>query len=98
MGVFVLGLAFAGAAILVTFVAVAILFKILVRLILLPLLLVKWIVMAVVMLVVGPVLFVAGLVVFLVMGLAVAIPLLPFAAAAALVWLLVRATRRPAVA
>ncbi len=98
MGVFVLGLAVAGAALLFTFAAVAILFKILVRLILLPLLLVKWIVMALVMLVAGPILFVAGLVAVVVMGLAVAIPLLPFAAVAALVWLLVRATRRPAVA
>ena len=61
-------------------------------------LLVKWIVMGAVMLVVGPILLVAGLVAVAVMGLAVAIPLLPFAIAAALVWLLVRATRRPAVA
>jgi hypothetical protein len=98
MGVFVLGLAVAGAALLFTFAAVAILFKILIRVILLPLLLVKWIVMGVVMLVVGPILFVVGLVAFVVTAVAVAIPLLPFAAAAALVWLLVRATRRPAVA
>jgi len=44
MGVFVLALAVAGAALLFTFAAVAILFKILVRLILLPLLLVTFVI------------------------------------------------------
>jgi hypothetical protein len=90
------GLAFAAVAVLFTVTAVAVLFKILLRIVLLPLLLLKFIVMGTVMLVVGPILFVVGLVAALTVGLAVAVPLLPFVALGALVWLLVR--DRPAVA
>jgi len=88
------GLVFTAVAVLMVFAAVAVLFKIVFRLVLLPLLLLKWIVMGVVMLVVGPVLFVVGLVA----AFAMLIPLLPFVALAAIVWLLVRGSRRPAVA
>lgn len=86
------GLAFTAVAVLLVFAAVAIFFKIVLRLILLPLLLVKFIVMGLVMLVVGPILFVVGLVAVF----AVAVPLLPFLALGAIVWLLVRGSRRPA--
>jgi len=88
------GLAFTAVAVLMVFAAVAVLFKIVFRLVLLPLLLLKWILMGVVMLVVGPVLFVVGLVA----AFAMLIPLLPFVALGAIVWLLVRGSRRPAVA
>jgi hypothetical protein len=95
MGAFVVlaGLAFAAVAVIVTFTAIAIFFKVALKLILLPLLLVKWIVMGVAMLVVGPILFLAGIVAVF----AMMIPLLPFLALGAIVWLLVRGTRRPAV-
>jgi hypothetical protein len=92
--VVVLGLAVTAAAVLLTFAAVAVFLKIVVRLVLLPLLLIKWIVMAAVMLVVGPILLLIGLAAVF----ALSIPLLPFLALGALVWLLVRASRRPAVA
>jgi hypothetical protein len=88
------GLAFTAVAVLMVLAAVGLLFKIVFRLVLLPLLLLKWILMGVVMLVVGPVLFVVGLVA----AFAMLIPLLPFVALGAIVWLLVRGSRRPAVA
>ncbi len=87
------GLAFTAVAVLLTFAAVAIFFKIVLRLILLPLLLIKFLVMGVVMLVVGPILFVVGLAA----AFALMVPLLPFLALGAIVWFLVRGTRRPAV-
>jgi hypothetical protein len=98
MGVVVVGLAFAGIALFLAFTAVAILFKVVLRLVLLPFLLLKWIVMGTIMLVVGPVLLVIGLATFLVLGLVLSVPLLPLVALGAIVWLLVRASRRPAVA
>jgi hypothetical protein len=98
MGVVVVGLAFAAVAVLLTFAAVAAFVKIVLKLVLLPLLLLKWLVMGTVMLVVGPVLFLVGLVALLVVGLALAVPLLPFVLLGAIVWLLVRASRHPAVA
>jgi hypothetical protein len=88
------GLAFTAVALLMVFAAVALFFKIVFRLVLLPLLLLKWILMGVIMLVVGPILFMVGLVA----AFALMVPLLPFVAVGALVWLLVRAGRRPAVA
>ncbi len=93
MGAFVVlaGLAFAAVALLLTFVAIGIFFKLALKLILLPLLLVKWIVMGVVMIVVGPILFLAGIVAVF----AMMVPLLPFVVLGGIVWLLVRATRRP---
>ena len=86
-------LAFAAVAVVVTFMAVGIFFKLALKLILLPLLLVKWVVIAVVMMVVGPVLFLAGIVAVF----AMMVPLLPFVVLGGIVWLLVRATRRPVV-
>src|SRR5258708_12105267 len=72
------GLAFTAIAVLSVFAAVAVFFKIVLRLILLPLLLIKFIVMGLLMLVVGPVLFVVGLVVALFVGLVLAVPPPPF--------------------
>jgi hypothetical protein len=92
------GLAFTAIAVLSVFAAVAVFFKIVLRLILVPLLLIKFIVMGLLMLVVGPLLFVVGLAIALVVGLVLAVPLLPFVAVGAIVWLLVRGSRRPAVA
>ena len=94
MGILVAGLAFTAVAVLF-FLALA---GVALRLILLPLLLVKWIVMGVVMLVVGPILFLIGLVALVVAGLVLSVPLLPLVALGAIVWLLVRGNRRPAVA
>jgi hypothetical protein len=82
------------------FVALAIfglLFRIALRVILLPLLLLKWIVGGIVMLIVGPILFVVAAIVMLVAGLAFALPLLPLIAIAALIWVLVRPSRRPVI-
>lgn len=90
------GLAFTAVAVFVTVAAVAIVFKILLRLVLLPLLLLKWIVMAAVMLIVGPVLFLVGLAACLAVGVALLVPLLPFLVLGGLLWLLVR-SNRPAV-
>jgi hypothetical protein len=77
------GFAFTAVVVFLTFALVAVVFKIAIRLILLPLLLLKWIV-------IGAVLAVAGLVLML--------PLLPILSVGAIVWMLVRANRRPAVA
>ena len=87
------GLAFTAFAVLLTFTAVAIFFKIVLRLILLPLLLIKFVVMGVVMLVVAPIVFLAELAAVF----AMMVPLLPLLALGAIVWLFVRASRRPAV-
>ena len=75
-----------------------ILLKVAVRLVLLPLLLVKWLVMGIVMLVVAPILLVVGVILFLAVGVTLAVPLLPLLAVAALLWLLfVKSNRRPVV-
>jgi hypothetical protein len=95
--VFLAGLAFAAIAVIVTFTVVAIFFKIALKLILLPLLLLKWIVMGVVMMVLGPILILAGIVAAIAMLVGVLIPLLPFLVLGGIVWLLVRSNRRPAV-
>jgi hypothetical protein len=82
------------------FVALAIfgiLFRLAVRIILLPLLLLKWIVAGVVMLIVGPILFVVAAALMLAAGVAFAVPLLPLFAIAAVIWLIVRSSRRPAI-
>jgi hypothetical protein len=81
----------------VTLAVLGILLKVVVRLILLPLFLLKWVLTGVVMLIVGPILLVVGAVLFLAAGLALAVPLLPLFAIAAIVWLLFRSTRRPAI-
>ena len=90
-------LAFVGMAVLTGLAIIGLLVKFAIRLILLPLLLVKWLVAGLVMLVVGPILFLVGSVVALALGLVLALPLLPFVALAGLVWVIVR-SNRPAVA
>jgi hypothetical protein len=92
------GLAFTAVAVLVTLTVFAFAIKFVIKLILLPLLLIKWLVMGVVMLIVGPILFVAGLLAAAAVGLALALPLLPFLALGALIWIVVRATRPPVMA
>lgn len=95
--VFLAGLAFAAVAVLLTFAVLAVFFKIVIKLILLPLLLLKWIVTGLVMLVVGPILLLVGIVAALAMLVAMIVPLLPFVVLGGIVWLLVRSSR-PAVA
>ena len=91
------GLIFTALAILVTLAVVGLVLKFALKLLLLPLLLVKWLVVSVVMLILSPILFVAGLIATVAFVFALAIPLLPFVLLAALVWIIVRASR-PAVA
>jgi hypothetical protein len=59
---------------------------------------VKWLVMGVVMLIVGPILFLVGLIAAAAVGLTLFIPLLPLFLVAGIVWMIVKANRRPAVA
>jgi len=80
-------LVFTALMVIFTIAVVGLLFKIVLRIVLLPLLLIKWFVMGIV-----------GVVLFLTFGLLLLLPLLPFAVLGGLIWLLVRATRRPAVA
>jgi hypothetical protein len=94
----IIGLVFTAFAILVTLAVVGLVLKFALKLLLLPLLLVKWLVVSVVMLIVSPVLFVAGLIASVAFLIALAIPLLPFVLLAALVWIVVRATRPPVAA
>ena len=70
------GLVFTAVAVLLTVAAVAIFFKIVLRVILLPLLLIKFVVIGLVMLVVGPILALVGLVAVF----AMMVPLLPLPA------------------
>ena len=99
MGVAVLGiLAVVVCAAFIGLFALMLILKLFVRLLLLPLLLIKWIVGSVLFLIVAPILFVAGLLIALVIGAALFVPFLPFIAVAFLVWLLMRANRRPAIA
>jgi hypothetical protein len=92
----VAGLAF--AAIVFLFAMVGLVLKLAFRLIFFPLFLLKWIVMGLVMLVVGLVLALVALVLTFVFGVLLSIPLLPFLAVAAILWVfLVRANRGAAV-
>jgi hypothetical protein len=98
MGLILFPLVILAAAMFVGLALFGILLKVAVRLLLLPLLLVKWIVLGVVMLIVGPILLVIGVFVFLATGIALAVPLLPLLAVAAILWLVfAKASRRPAV-
>jgi hypothetical protein len=90
-------LLFVGAALLTVMLVAGVALKLLLRLILLPLLLVKWIIGGVMFVIVGPILAVAGLFVLFALGLAFALPLMPFVLLGLLVWALARASR-PAVA
>ena len=86
------------AAVFVGLALFGVLLRVAFRLVLLPLLLVKWIVMGIVMLIVGPILLVVGAFVLAATGLALAVPLLPLLAVAAILWLVfAKANRRPAV-
>ena len=99
MGAIVLaGLAVAAVAVFVMLALVGLVVRTALRLVLLPLLLIKWVVIGIVMLVVGPILLLIGVAGFIAVALGLALPLLPLIAVAALVWFLVRANRRrPAV-
>jgi len=85
-------------AVVLALVVVAILFKLAIRLILFPLFLFKWLVTGMVMMVLVPVFLIVGLVMTFVFALLFAIPLLPLLVLGAIVWFLVSASRRPAVA
>ena len=98
MAAFVVLTGLMALAVFVTVAFVGILLRLAIRLVLLPLFLIKWIVMGVLTLIVGPVVFLAGAIAFIAVAFVLAVPLLPVIAVAALVWLIVRANRRPAVA
>ncbi|MGH9412026.1 MAG: hypothetical protein ACRD1V_21530 [Vicinamibacterales bacterium] len=93
------GLAAGLAALIIggVFVMAALTIKLAVRLILLPLLLIKWLIGGVVLLIVGPILLIVGLAVGAVLAAVFALPLLPLVVAVGLIWLLVRASRHPAL-
>ena len=92
-----LGLVFAGGVFFLLLAVVALVFKIAIRLILLPLLLLKWLIGGIVLMIVGPILALVGLLLLVVFGAIFFVPLLPFLLLAGLVWLIVRSTRRPAL-
>jgi hypothetical protein len=91
-------LAMAAVAVFMVVALLGLVLRTALRLVLLPLLLIKWLVVGLVMLVVGPILFLVGMAAFLALAVGLAVPLLPLLAVGALVWLLVRGSRRPAVA
>jgi len=92
-----MGLAIIGSVLFVGFVVLATIFKLAFKILLLPLLLLKVLIFGVVVTVLGPILLLVGVFAVLVTGLAALVPLLPFLVVGALVWLLVRNNRRPAV-
>jgi hypothetical protein len=92
------GLAFAAVAVIVVLFTVGLVLKTILKFVLLPLLLIKWVVMAILALIVGPIVFVAGLIGAFAVGLVLALPLLPFVAVGVIVWLIVRSSQRAAVA
>lgn len=98
MGLIILPFLMIGAALMVGLALFGILLRVAVRLLLLPVLLVKWIVLGALMLIVGPILLIVGVVLFLSVGLVFAVPLLPILAVCAILWLFfAKASRRPAV-
>jgi hypothetical protein len=92
------GLAFTAVMVFLALAVVGIVIRMAVRVVLLPLILLKWLLAGIMLLVLGPILLVVGLVAFVAFALAVALPLLPLIAVGAVIWLLVRSTRRAAVA
>jgi len=90
-------LLFVGAALLTVLFVVGLALKLVLRLILLPLLLIKWIIGGLMFFVLGPIFAIVGLFVLCVLGAVFALPLLPFVLLGLLVWALARASR-PAVA
>ena len=97
MGLILLPLLMFGIAAVVGLALFGVLLRIAVRLLLLPLLLLKWIVLGIVLLVVAPILALVGAAVFLSAGLVLFVPLLPVLAVIAILWVLLKATRRPAL-
>ena len=91
-------LALTGVFVAATVMTLAFALKMILRLVLLPLLLIKFLVMGLLMLILGPIMAVVGLFVIGVLALAFALPLLPLLAVIALVWFLAKSNRRPAVA
>lgn len=85
-------------AMVAVFIAAGLVLKLAVRLILLPLFLIKWLIGGVALLILGPVLILAGLLVLTVLTAAFALPFLPLFLVVGLIWLLVRASRRPVIA
>jgi hypothetical protein len=92
------GLALAAIAMFLVIAVAGAVMHVAVRLVLLPLLLLKFAVAGIVMLVVGPLVLVIGIVAFVATALALAVPLLPLLVLAAIAWLIVRANRRPVAA
>jgi hypothetical protein len=92
------GLALTAVAMFLVIAVAGAVLHLAVRLILLPLLILKFIIGGIVMLVVGPIVLVIGIVAFVAAALALAVPLLPLLALAAIAWLIVRANRRPVAA
>jgi len=89
-------LLFVGAAAFIVLLTIGLVLKLFLRLILLPLLLVKWLIGVLMVVVVGPILALIGVLVLFVLGAAFALPLVPFVLLGLLVWALARAAR-PAV-
>jgi hypothetical protein len=86
----------AGAAVMTVLLVVGIALKLVLRLILLPLLLLKWLIGGLVLLVVGPIFAIVGLFALFVLGAVLALPLLPFVLLGLLIWVLARSSR-PAI-
>ena len=98
MGLILFPLFLFGVAALIGLAFFSILFRIAIRLLILPILLVKWIVLGIVMLIVAPILAIVGIVVFLSAGFALAIPMVPLLALGAILWFVfAKAARRPAL-
>jgi hypothetical protein len=87
----------AGAAVMSVLVVFGAVLKLVLRLILLPLLLIKWLIGGLVLLVLGPIFAIVGLFVLFVLGAVFAVPLLPFVLLGLVVWAVARASR-PAIA
>jgi hypothetical protein len=91
-----MALAIIGSALFVGFVVLATIFKLAFKILLLPLLLLKFLIFGVVFTIVGPILLIVGVFAVVVTGLVGLVPLLPFLIVGGLVWMLVRNNRRPA--
>jgi hypothetical protein len=92
------GLAFTAALAFVALAVVGLVIRTAVRVVLFPLFLIKWLITGIVMLVIGPILLVVGVIACVAVVLAMALPLLPVLAIGAVIWLLVKSSRRAVVA
>jgi len=92
------GLAFTAVLVFLALAVVGLVLRTAIRVVLFPLFLIKWLIAGIVMLVVGPILLVVGIIAFVAVALAMALPLLPVVAIGAVIWLLVKSSRRAAVA